>query len=219
MYPNCYLQLTGTTTFRTLLFQIQGPSGASRTWEASATLSTAQPASPSVSGSSSAAGPTRVSSAVGAPRATSTPAGSGASIPSNTTRSATLRPSIGLASDNPSNHYILPNGLSCLLDGDEITYHPECWKILNITYWLPAWYSSTIHPGTNVTWSNTFLHDAAASGGNTVCTDIAGGCQVVDVVDDGKNAPPLERARIRYVRQSIYGTSLPEIFSSRMVSC
>ena len=151
-YPNCYLQLSGATTFRSTLFQIQASSGPSTTWKASATSTAVQSTKVNIPESSAAGSTSPGSSATdntisrSSAADSTTPRSSAANIgtpaENGSAETSRPRPNVTLPNDGPDSQYVLPdNKTDCLEDRD--IFYPDCWDVLNIMEWLPEWFIST----------------------------------------------------------------------------
>lgn len=132
---------------------------------------------------------------------------------------AIRRPPINLTSDGPDSQYVLDDGTDCLNNADQ--YTPECWRVLNITSWLPQWFLQTpqCKQGQNQAfcnivlpkpepWTQTFLREADGGPGPD-CTIIPNACPNSFDADVGSGDSRLERARYKYVRYNIISESLP----------
>lgn len=226
-FPNCYLQLTsGSNNFRTTLFMISAASGSPRTWRASDASSAIQSMSVSMPGGSSNGSTASASNAAGSASSSSTSMRSAGGSSSSSTSSANAavltvsrRPQVTLASDSPNiNHYMLPDKTDCLDNRD--IYYPDCWDVLNITYWLPQRFLETPqcgkpgadtincnHADMNETWTTTFLRESGGTSGGGVadCSTTNSQCDNVFVEANGSEDTLFERARFKYVRLKIYG--------------
>ena len=111
--------------------------------------------------------------------------------------------------------YILPDGTDCLDNAD--LYDSECWRLLNITSWLPEWFRQTpqCKPGQSQAfcndaappnpepWAQTFLRQADGGPGPDCTVIQRNACPNSFDTDAGSSDPPLLRARYKYVRYNI----------------
>lgn len=141
--------------------------------------------------------------------------------PTGTPIPAIRRPPINLTSDGPDSQYVLVDGTDCLNNADQ--YTPECWRVLNITSWLPQWFLQTpqcrqgqSQAFCNIVlpepepWAQTFLREADGGPGPD-CTIIPNACPNNFEAYTGSGDSRLERARYKYVRYNIISKSSPSV--------